>query len=272
MRLKCLFFNVPFLNRLFSPSSFIQSSKWACLSVCVLLSACGTKVVEQPVSAQERMTFAENVLSQAYMVQKYMAFCRSMSEATMAETQILEKQWLIDHWARISLADSEYRSHINELKASLGETVAIIKPIRLALNIDREQQSIINRINNHYNNRDGRCIRVLKDRIAESAVVINAEQNDRVITALTAEHTKAIRPYRVLLDYQAGFSPTHIAKGKSLFKAENMAFQYCGDVEKTQVIVLDQTSSTEYYGVACGNKKMTMIRCQFGQCEQSQSR
>lgn len=253
-----------------SISGYLSALLW--VGVCISLSACGTKVAEQPASLQERITFSQNVLVQAYTVQKYMSLCRSMSEATMAETQTLEKQWLIDYWARVSLADSEYRSHINELKSTLGEKVAVIKPISLALNVDREEQRIINRINNHYNNRDGRCLRVLKDRIAESAAVINAAENNRVIAALTPEHTKAVRPYRVLLDYQAGLSPSHIAKGRSLFKAENMAFQYCGDIAKTQVIVLDQSGSAEYYGVNCSNDKLAVIRCQFGQCEQSSSK
>lgn len=241
----------------------------SCLIFCslCLLAACGTKVIEQPPTKQERVAFSESVLSNAYSVQKYIAMCRSMSEATLAATQGLEKQWLIDYWARVSLADSEYRSYINELKSSLGEKVAVIKPISLALKVDREQQSMINRIQNHYNNRDGSCLRILKDQIAESDAVINSEKNQKIIAVLTAEHTKAIQPYRVLLDYQAGFTPTHVPRGKSLFKAENMAFQYCGGVDNAEIIVLDQSGSAEYYGVTCTNGKLALIRCQFGQCQ-----
>lgn len=238
----------------------------------VCLSACSSKVVEQPVSAQQRMAFSQAALQYAYTVQKYMALCGSMSQATMAQTRMLEKQWLIDHWAKISLADSEYQAHINQLKSSVGERVALIKPIRLALDVDREQEKVIKRINNHYNNRDGRCLRVLKEHMAEFESVFSGAENQRVIAVLTSEHTKAIQPYRVLLNYQSGLSPTHVLQGKSLFKAENMAFQYCGGIDQANVVVLDQTGSAEYYGVACDNDKLAIIRCQFGQCEQSSQR
>lgn len=230
--------------------------------MAALLASCASAPNYIP-STDERLQSIEFVLKSTYEVQQLAQLCLSMSSSTQQQASAMMETWYALNWPHAASANAELEFQQRQWAKQYGELASVVRPVLWSLDVDAKEKDNLFRINNHWGNRDERCLRQLKEKLAEQATFELNDKQASILSFLRALHPAIGEPKPVLLEYRGAMTPSLKLEGRYVMTAESY---FMGQCANPRVIKLNVASGSESYGALCDNGKSAAMSCQWGKC------